>query len=204
MQVEAPLRVVPELASYQSDSAALLGLKGQFQHANAALAVALCQEWEQHHVATAAAPSDAARERVAGLQAGKLPPLYQAGLAACQFAGRAQTVSMGRDDVPGDVDTSADTEAAMSGQNDITFFMDGAHTPESMSACARCDAFLPGPWQCLATAPPTRRPAAQLPSAASVQMRIATAVLHSRITEAVRLMTESWHSLRGTSVAILL
>lgn len=130
--------MVKDLASFRADGATQLGLQGHFQHANAALAIALCQEWDQQHAATPSDSGRAARDRVASLEGAALPALYQAGLRSCQFAGRAQTISMCRDQVPGVVDLSSEEPPASSDQTDITFFMDGAHTPESMAACARC------------------------------------------------------------------
>ncbi|KAJ7533027.1 hypothetical protein O6H91_13G030300 [Diphasiastrum complanatum] len=101
-----------------------LGLAGDHQLINAALAVALCNTWilkrgSKEHVAMAK-------------QDGGLPELYVKGLKNVHLSGRAQVVR----------DTLLDScENVVS--KSITFYLDGAHSPESMEACAK--------WFCEAT-----------------------------------------------------
>eukprot|EP00850_Spirogloea_muscicola_P008500 SM000045S16245 [mRNA] locus=s45:388079:392447:- [translate_table: standard] len=93
-----------------------LGLAGEHQRVNASLAVALCRAWaarteRQDHVA---AFDEAIRAR-------HLPESYKKGLTTAHWPGRAQVV----DDTNG------------RGIPGFTFFLDGAHTPESMEVCAK-------------------------------------------------------------------
>lgn len=86
-----------------------LGIRGEHQLQNASLAVQLSRVWNAH--CGAAIPSD---EDL--LNRGLLPELYALGLEKTVWPGRTQVVS----DQPG-----------------LHFFLDGAHTQESMAACAR-------------------------------------------------------------------
>ncbi|KAJ2710084.1 Folylpolyglutamate synthetase [Coemansia spiralis] len=95
----APLQVVTPLGS--DGAAPQLGISGDHQLTNAALAAALCRTWAER---TGRTPAD--------------PAWIAAGLAAARWPGRTQQFASPR--VP-----------------QLTWFVDGAHTAESMAACAR-------------------------------------------------------------------
>ncbi|CAA0836778.1 Folylpolyglutamate synthase [Striga hermonthica] len=113
LQVVAPLD--PSLLSGLH-----LGLEGEHQYLNASLAIALCSTWLHNsgHV---------------GInylnQTTSLPEEFIRGLATASLQGRAQIVS----------DQFIESESS----GDLVFYLDGAHSPESMEVCAK--------WFCLAT-----------------------------------------------------
>ncbi|GER26254.1 folylpolyglutamate synthase [Striga asiatica] len=97
-----------------------LGLEGDHQYLNASLAIALCSTWlhKSGHV---------------GInylnQTTSIPEEFIRGLATASLQGRAQIVS----------DQFIESESS----GDLVFYLDGAHSPESMEVCAK--------WFCLAT-----------------------------------------------------
>ncbi|KAK4436589.1 Folylpolyglutamate synthase [Sesamum alatum] len=97
-----------------------LGLEGEHQYMNAGLALALCSTWLQ-------------RTGHVGInylnQTTSLPDEFMKGLATASLQGRAQIVP----------------DQFMESENpgDLVFYLDGAHSPESMDVCAN--------WFCLAT-----------------------------------------------------
>ncbi|KAI3470794.1 hypothetical protein Pfo_027457 [Paulownia fortunei] len=113
LQVAAPLD--PSLLSGLH-----LGLEGEHQYLNAGLAIALCSTWLH-------------RTGQVGInylnQTTSLPEEFIKGLATASLQGRAQIVS----------DQFIESESA----GDLVFYLDGAHSPESMDVCAK--------WFCLAT-----------------------------------------------------
>lgn len=137
-KVGAPLEVVPALDTYCLESPSHgpappadpehleLGLAGEHQRQNAALAVMLAAEWEGRSQAAAALQGEAARRRAQSVQSGVLPREYVAGLQAAKWPGRGQII--GYDVVEGQIIDSAASR--------LTFFLDGAHTAESMATCA--------------------------------------------------------------------
>ncbi|KAJ2782407.1 Folylpolyglutamate synthetase [Coemansia javaensis] len=108
----APLQVVAPLAAADPAAARGLGIPGDHQRTNAALAAALCRAW-------------AART---GLDPGG-DAWIAAGLARARWPGRTQRFASPR--LPR-----------------LAWLVDGAHTPESMAACAR--------WFAAARDPPAR------------------------------------------------
>eukprot|EP00850_Spirogloea_muscicola_P001235 SM000004S15105 [mRNA] locus=s4:1260745:1265088:- [translate_table: standard] len=108
-ELKIDLQIAPSLDDILEQMS--LGLAGEHQRVNASLAVALCRAWaarteRQDHVAT----FDKA------IRARHLPESYEKGLTTAHWPGRAQVV----DDTNG------------RGIPGFTFFLDGAHTPESM------------------------------------------------------------------------
>eukprot|EP00850_Spirogloea_muscicola_P003276 SM000013S26445 [mRNA] locus=s13:427204:431589:+ [translate_table: standard] len=108
-EVGIDLQIAPSLDDILDQMS--LGLAGEHQRVNASLAVALCRAWaaqteRQDHVT---AFDEAMRAR-------HLPESYKQGLTSARWPGRAQVV----DDTNG------------RGIPGFTFFLDGAHTPESM------------------------------------------------------------------------
>jgi hypothetical protein len=98
-QVGCDLRIVPDDFSPFSTAghSPKLGLHGNFQKKNAAIAVTLCRDLDMQ-VASGAAPAalsdeslrPSAARRAQALREEKLPEEYLKGLAACRFPGRAQ------------------------------------------------------------------------------------------------------------------
>ncbi|GFP86348.1 folylpolyglutamate synthase [Phtheirospermum japonicum] len=90
-----------------------LGLEGEHQYVNAGLPVALCSTWLH-------------RTGSVGInylnQATSLPEEFIKGLATAALQGRAQIVS----------DRLIESESP----GDLVFYLDGAHSPESMDVCA--------------------------------------------------------------------
>ncbi|KAK4404333.1 Folylpolyglutamate synthase [Sesamum angolense] len=113
LQIAAPLD--PSLISGLH-----LGLEGEHQYMNAGLAIALCSTWLQ-------------RTGHVGInylnQTTSLPDEFIKGLATASLQGRAQIVP----------DQFIESESP----GDLVFYLDGAHSPESMDVCAN--------WFCLAT-----------------------------------------------------
>ncbi|XP_048495535.1 folylpolyglutamate synthase isoform X2 [Beta vulgaris subsp. vulgaris] len=91
-----------------------LGLGGEHQFVNAGLAVALCSSWLQRtgHV-----------EVSYHINNSSLPEQFIKGLTTASLQGRAQIVP----------DQYINTQ----GPGDLVFYMDGAHSPESMEVCGR-------------------------------------------------------------------
>ncbi|KAG0487902.1 hypothetical protein HPP92_006713 [Vanilla planifolia] len=97
-----------------------LGLAGHHQFTNAGLAVAICRCWLQRTGRLNFFPND---NEV-------LPEAFLKGLwTACLF-GRAQIVHDKQDNCP-------ETPEIGNGSGNLVFYLDGAHTPESMEVCAR-------------------------------------------------------------------
>ncbi|KAL8257522.1 hypothetical protein R6Q59_029563 [Mikania micrantha] len=88
-----------------------LGLSGEHQYVNAGLAIMLCYTWLQRtgHFE----PLDLSSF---------LPEPFIKGLTTASLQGRAQII----------VDKACDFQS----QGDLVFYLDGAHTPESMEVCA--------------------------------------------------------------------
>ncbi|XP_074308206.1 folylpolyglutamate synthase-like isoform X2 [Silene latifolia] len=91
-----------------------LGLGGDHQLVNAGLAVALCSSWLQRtgHL-----------DIPYHISSSSLPEQFIKGLATASFQGRAQIV--------------ADQYIGAEGSEDLVFYLDGAHSPESMEVCAK-------------------------------------------------------------------
>ncbi|KAA3478285.1 folylpolyglutamate synthase [Gossypium australe] len=86
-----------------------LALEGEHQYLNAGLAVALCSTWLQR----------TGHPIINFNQTGPLPEPFIKGLTTASLQGRAQIVP--------------DIESP----ENLVFYLDGAHSPESMEACAR-------------------------------------------------------------------
>ncbi|XVF23969.1 hypothetical protein REPUB_Repub13aG0085700 [Reevesia pubescens] len=90
-----------------------LALEGEHQYLNAGLAVALCSTWLQR-----------TGHPLTNLNlTGSLPEQFIKGLTTASLQGRAQIVR----------DQFTDIE----NPGDLIFYLDGAHSPESMEACAK-------------------------------------------------------------------
>ena len=128
-----------------------IGLAGEHQRENAALAVALAAAWEE---ATAAAGGGKggggggggkALQRAAAVRRGELPAEYVAGLQAATWPGRGQIVEdpavllqQETTSSSNNADSSSSSSSSSaSSSSRLTFFLDGAHTAESMATCGR-------------------------------------------------------------------
>ncbi|GIL67476.1 hypothetical protein Vafri_20872 [Volvox africanus] len=106
----------------------VVGIGGEHMRVNAALAVALAAEWELQYgnvvaaksAAAAAVKPEVAAARAATVRLLTLPQEYATGLRTVRWPGRSQVLH--------------DDEAAAQG-GCLTFYLDGAHTPESMAVC---------------------------------------------------------------------
>ncbi|XP_026426584.1 folylpolyglutamate synthase-like [Papaver somniferum] len=111
-ELDVPLQVVHPLDSSLLNDLQL-GLHGEHQFLNAGLAVALCRTWLQKtgHLETYLDQSTS------------LPEQFVKGLATASLQGRAQIV--------------ADPFVNVEGPGDLVFYLDGAHSPESMEICGK-------------------------------------------------------------------
>nr|GMD02043.1 folylpolyglutamate synthase isoform X1 [Ipomoea batatas] len=91
-----------------------LGLEGEHQYTNAGLAMALCSTWLQR---TGRVEVDYLTET------GSLPEQFLKGLAKATLQGRAQI--------------EPDKVIECESPGDLVFYLDGAHSPESMDVCAK-------------------------------------------------------------------
>ncbi|XP_027329270.1 folylpolyglutamate synthase-like isoform X2 [Abrus precatorius] len=104
---EVPLQVVTPLDAKLLNGLRL-GLEGEHQYFNAGLAIALCSTW---------------LKRTGHLGDIYLEQTFIKGLTSASLQGRAQIVP----------DQHIENERS----NELVFFLDGAHSPESMEVCAR-------------------------------------------------------------------
>ncbi|KAI8564087.1 hypothetical protein RHMOL_Rhmol03G0155300 [Rhododendron molle] len=112
-QLNVPVKVAPALDTKLLNGLNL-GLHGEHQYLNAGLAIALCSTWLQRtgHI------------EVNNLeQNNSLPEHFIKGLTMATLQGRAQIVP----------DRFIDIESP----GDLVFYLDGAHSPESMEVCAK-------------------------------------------------------------------
>lgn len=127
-QLSIPLHVVLPLEPRML-GCLKLGMAGDHQYINAGLAVALCRSWLRRtgHSEYFNLPESATEESY-------LPEPFKEGLAMANILGRAQVIpdlyvrhnehcNMKE---PGNADSSQ-----------LVFYLDGAHSPESMEACAK-------------------------------------------------------------------
>ncbi|KAK0591434.1 hypothetical protein LWI29_001772 [Acer saccharum] len=112
-KLDVPLQVAPPLDASLLNGQKL-GLVGEHQYLNAGLAIALSSTWLQRtgHL-----------EVSYHQQTGPLPEQFIKGLTTANLQGRAQIVP----------DRIINTERP----GDLVFYLDGAHSPESMEVCAR-------------------------------------------------------------------
>ncbi|KAG7671069.1 hypothetical protein Ndes2526B_g01154 [Nannochloris sp. 'desiccata'] len=136
-RVGTPLSSVRPLDEYRLGAGILVedfkvGLSGAHQRENAALAVRLAAEWE----VLSGKGGEKAKQRAAAVRRGELPAEYIAGLEAVRWPGRGQIVQDYESNVNNSSTTSEDF-ALSPVTSRLTFFLDGAHTAESMATCGR-------------------------------------------------------------------
>ncbi|XP_068494037.1 folylpolyglutamate synthase isoform X2 [Phaseolus vulgaris] len=100
-----------------------LGLSGDHQFYNAALAVSLCRCWLQR-------TGNWGEKYQNHFQDSNLPDEFMRGLSTVHFPGRAQIVHASSPN-------SHCSEIMSKNCGELTFYLDGAHSPESMEACAK-------------------------------------------------------------------
>lgn len=123
-------------------------LGGAHMSVNAGLAVKLASEWERISEPGRASPGSVAR--LAALSRGILPAEYSAGLRAVEWPGRSQIihdshhsseVADGQRGISVVEGTGGEPRppacsSSIRQQGNLSFYIDGAHTPESMVTCA--------------------------------------------------------------------
>lgn len=127
------LVVAPLFEMWHRDQPAVkLGLAGEFQKGNASLAVALCREWLQRNVdkiqQEVCADDRLFLSSTPASCASRLPQGFVTGLEQCRWPGRAQVIRY---------QPSTGGETGSTGDGDeLWLYLDGAHTEESVEACA--------------------------------------------------------------------
>ncbi|XP_023550826.1 folylpolyglutamate synthase-like isoform X2 [Cucurbita pepo subsp. pepo] len=112
-QLDVQLTVVPSLDP-ELLHGRKLGLEGEHQYLNAGLAIALSSTWLHR----------AGHSKLSYMeQSRSLPEKFIEGLTSASFDGRAQIV--------------ADRYNGIESPEGLVFYLDGAHSPESMEVCAR-------------------------------------------------------------------
>ncbi|KAJ4845286.1 hypothetical protein Tsubulata_015096 [Turnera subulata] len=122
-ELMVPLKVVAPLGCKQLDGVNL-GLAGDHQFHNAGLAVSLCRCWLQR-------TGNWKKLFQTDKEDSNLPEAFLRGLSKAHLSGRGQIVY---DSHPNSYSSS---EAAGTSYGDLIFYLDGAHTPESMEVCAK-------------------------------------------------------------------
>ncbi|KAF4373634.1 hypothetical protein F8388_025328 [Cannabis sativa] len=119
LSLEVPLEVTPALDPKKLEGLKL-SLSGDHQLINAGLAVSLCKCWLQR------TGNWEKLTKNDDLEAADLPPAFRRGLASAHISGRAQIIH----------DASSNSNATEGSRGDLIFYLDGAHSPESVEACA--------------------------------------------------------------------
>ncbi|KAF5189000.1 Folylpolyglutamate synthase [Thalictrum thalictroides] len=110
-QLDVPLQVARPL-DISLLNGLQLGLHGEHQYLNAGLAIALCRTWLQKTGHSEGMHLD---------QSSYLPEQFVKGLVTTSMQGRAQII----------------TDPHMERPGNLVFYLDGAHSPESMDMCGR-------------------------------------------------------------------
>ncbi|KAK7817394.1 folylpolyglutamate synthase [Quercus suber] len=122
-ELKVPLKVAAPLDNRKFDGLKL-GLSGDHQFINAGLAVSLCKCWLQR-------TGNWEKLFQNDIQEADLPESFVRGLSTAHIPGRAQIVY---DTYP---ESNNSFEVFENSCGDLTFYLDGAHSPESMEACAK-------------------------------------------------------------------
>jgi folylpolyglutamate synthase len=120
VKVVRPLQEYSLPKEYDTTESLTLGIAGEHQKINASLAVALAGMWEGTIAHSKNSKQvEGGAERAAQIAEGTLPKEYIQGLSKAFWPGRSQIF----------LDTTVPV-------NKLSFFLDGAHTEESMATCA--------------------------------------------------------------------
>ncbi|MFS7892099.1 putative tetrahydrofolate synthase [Helianthus anomalus] len=145
-ELEVPLQVVTQL-TYERLNGVKLSLSGDHQLVNAGLAVSLCKSWlntkgEWEKLFKRVSSNGSYKELKTGQTRQKLskcdiaddslPDAFLRGLSTAHLSGRAQIV---HDVSLGLNNNQIKTDESCHGE--LIFYLDGAHSPESMDACAK-------------------------------------------------------------------
>ncbi|KAF5473234.1 hypothetical protein F2P56_009860 [Juglans regia] len=122
-ELKVPLKVVAPLDNKKLDCLKL-GLSGDHQFINAGLAVSLCKCWLQR-------TGNWEKPFQNDTQEADLPEAFLRGLSTAQISGRAQTFYDTRSK------SSDSLKLSETSCGDLIFYLDGAHSPESMEVCAK-------------------------------------------------------------------
>lgn len=122
-EIMVPLEVAPALDLRKLEGLELR-LSGDHQLINAGLAVSLCKCWLQRTGNWEKLNKNDSLE-------GGLPEAFHRGLSSAHLSGRAQIVH----DISSVTYNSYNVSESSCG--DLIFYLDGAHSPESMEACAK-------------------------------------------------------------------
>ncbi|KAI8104349.1 hypothetical protein M9434_002907 [Picochlorum sp. BPE23] len=123
---QTPLEVVPKMDLYhyfdaagtkRSGSEIKIGLAGEHQIENTALAVRLAAVWESRYGKYLSGDGMASERSDSILKDFCIPKEYRKGIESARWPGRAEIFDDAKED-------------------NITYFVDGAHTSESLAACA--------------------------------------------------------------------
>ncbi|XP_067825912.1 folylpolyglutamate synthase, mitochondrial [Heptranchias perlo] len=123
-EIGCSLKLCPDLEDFQSEGEKLsLGLAGDYQKSNAALALQLCQTWLRHHRHPDFPPLRGTRDfdeqyvnqRPPIGSAFRLTAAMREGLRVTEWLGRSQILK----------------------RRDVTYYIDGAHTLGSIKACVK-------------------------------------------------------------------
>ncbi|XP_022158588.1 folylpolyglutamate synthase [Momordica charantia] len=117
-----PLEVAEPLDHKRLDGLKL-GMSGDHQLVNSGLAVSLCKCWLQR-------TGNWQRIFQNGFKVANMPDAFLRGLATANLSGRAQIVY---DRYASSHNSTMESENS---NGDLVFYLDGAHSPESMEACA--------------------------------------------------------------------
>ncbi|KAJ0521361.1 putative tetrahydrofolate synthase [Helianthus annuus] len=123
-ELEVPLQVVTQL-TYERLNGVKLSLSGDHQLVNAGLAVSLCKSWLN-------TKGEWERLFKRDIADDSLPEAFLRGLSTAHLSGRAQIV---HDVSLGLNNNQIKTDESCHGE--LIFYLDGAHSPESMDACAK-------------------------------------------------------------------
>uniref|UniRef100_A0A2P2M2K6 Folylpolyglutamate synthase n=1 Tax=Rhizophora mucronata TaxID=61149 RepID=A0A2P2M2K6_RHIMU len=146
-ELKVPLKVVAPL-DHNKLKGLTLSLSGDHQLTNASLAISLCKCWLQRTGNWNKQFQDNDWEA-------NLPEAFLRGLSTARLSGRAQIVC------DSSSKSCASSDLAENSSGDLIFYLDGAHSPESMEACAK--------WFCSATKTENVSPAILSPSAYDVE-----------------------------------
>nr|XP_002734675.1 PREDICTED: folylpolyglutamate synthase, mitochondrial-like [Saccoglossus kowalevskii] len=119
-ELKAPIQLVPELDEYDWQGHPMkLGIAGDHQKRNASLAIQLCRAWMEEHTLSNTSfenikTNDTLKHSYPTAPAFKLSDAFIVGLRNCQWPGRTQIIK----------------------RENVTYYLDGAHTPISIKACA--------------------------------------------------------------------
>ncbi|KAK2651949.1 hypothetical protein Ddye_011805 [Dipteronia dyeriana] len=123
IELSVPLKVA-DLLDDEKLKGLKLSLSGDHQLINAGLAVSLCKSWLRR---------TGNWEKIFrnDSKVSDLPDAFLRGLSTAHISGRAQIVH--------DISSMSNfsSESAESSSGDLIFYLDGAHSPESMEACAQ-------------------------------------------------------------------